>query len=401
MKHEELLLSAMGNLEDDFLMEADNYKKKNRRPRGRMIPIAAAMMVMFVITASAVGISLHRMAQTDMGIEEVEKIPEYTEYSISETVETEPTVPEESAVVPEATQSVQSPQEETEYPWDYGGAVQLVSAFCSGNEIVTYASVPNVTADMQEKLGNGAAWDFGGIHPDGYGWSIGVEQVEYEAETETALIKVHLTGGEMEGLDTVSVSLCYRHEEGNKYGIMYEQVEIPITESTSLYAQVGKTVQSSDVDLDVEIASVEVCAGYVSVNLKTKPMEQFYSDLGEDAYAIVGNAIYRDSLEDEIMEGVAYIDLIDRVMNDWQEGPGNTPSPGSIVADATLHFADGSDLVISQQESPFNAWTSEGDLNVFIETGEIEYRYTFNTPLVLTEVESITVLGENYLLTGK
>ena len=386
MKHEELLLSAMGNLEDDFLMEADNYKKKNRRPRGRMIPIAAAMMVMFVITASAVGISLHRMAQTDMGIEEVEKIPEYTEYSISETVETEPTVPEESAVVPEATQSVQSPQEETEYPWDYGGAVQLVSAFCSGNEIVTYASVPNVTADMQEKLGNGAAWDFGGIHPDGYGWSIGVEQVEYEAETETALIKVHLTGGEMEGLDTVSVSLCYRHEEGNKYGIMYEQVEIPITESTSLYAQVGKTVQSSDVDLDVEIASVEVCAGYVSVNLKTKPMEQFYSDLGEDAYAIVGNAIYRDSLEDEIMEGVAYIDLIDRVMNDWQEGPGNTPSPGSIVADATLHFADGSDLVISQQESPFNAWTSEGDLNVFIETGEIEYRYTVNTPRVLTEV---------------
>lgn len=398
MKHEELLLSAMGNLEDDFLMEADNYKKKNRRPRGRMIPMAAAMMAMFVITASAVGISLHRMAQRDMGIEEVEKIPEYTEYSISETVETEP---EEPAVVSETPQSVQSTQEESEYPWDDGGAVQLVSAFCSGKEIVAYASVPNVTADMQEKLGDGAAWDFGGIRPDGYGWSIGVEQVEYEAETETALIKVHLTGGEMEGLDTVSVSLCYRQEEGDKYGIMYEDVEIPITESTSLYAQVGKNVQSSDVDLDVEIASVEVFAGYVSVNLKTKPMEQFYNDLGEDAYTIVGNAIYREPLEDDIMEGVAYIDLIDRVMNDWQEGTGNTPSPGSIVADATLHFADGSTMVISQQESPFNAWTSEGDLNVFIETGEIEYRYTFSTPLVLTEVESITILGENYLLTGK
>lgn len=398
MKREELLLSAMGDMEDDFLMEANDYNKKKRRCRGAKIPLIAACMVLFVVTASAVGVTMHQRARADMGIVNTEDIPEYTEYSAVESPEV--FVPEEPVETVSAAEPL--PEEEPDHPWILGGEVQLVSAFCSGNEVVAYVSIPNVTAQMQAQLDSGANWDFGGIRPQGYGWSAAVFPVEYDAETETALVKVLLDGNADE-LDSVGVALTYRYEQDGKYGILYDQVDIPITQSTSLYAEIGQTVKSSDVDVDFEVVDVEVYAGYVAVNLKTKPMEQFYADLGDDAYTIVGNAIFREPIDPDlnIMVSDAYFLIIERMFDDMQEAPGNTPSQGSMVADATLNFADGSSILISEQESLYAGWHSESNLNETIETGEILYQYTFSTPLVLTEVESITILGETYLLTGK
>ena len=43
MKNRDLLLSAMGDMEDDFLMEANEYTKKTRHIRKRGVLIAAAV----------------------------------------------------------------------------------------------------------------------------------------------------------------------------------------------------------------------------------------------------------------------------------------------------------------------------------------------------------------------
>ena len=53
MKKEEMLLSSMGYLEDDLLMEANEYKKTKRRIRKSSWLIAAAIVAMLGITASA------------------------------------------------------------------------------------------------------------------------------------------------------------------------------------------------------------------------------------------------------------------------------------------------------------------------------------------------------------
>lgn len=390
MKQEELLLLAIGELEDDYLMEANNYHKKNRsRGPGKALLIAACV-AMFVITVSAVGVSIHRRAQSDLGIGNVEEIPEYTEYSVVETL-------------PETETEVFSAQaegsQEVEDPWAPGGEVQLVSAFCSGNEIVAYVRIPDVTPEMVSMLGQGAGWAVGALSPYDLALSWGAWHVEYDAESESALVKVRLSG-ECGHVNEISMQMLYRKETEETYGVKYDWVKIPVTESTSRYAEIGKTVKSSDIDLDLELVDVEVYAGYVSFTLKTKPYAELMEDLGEDAYAELGNPIYREPV-DETWAKAAYLDMIDRVVNAWSETPVNTASSGSVVEGAELHLSDGTALVIAQQESPYAAWHSEGDLNQSLETGEVVYQYTFSTPLVLDEVEAITILGETYLLTGR
>ena len=60
MKNRDLLLSAMGDLEDDFLMEANDYTKKTRHIRKRGILIAVAVAAVLAVSAGAVGYTMHQ-----------------------------------------------------------------------------------------------------------------------------------------------------------------------------------------------------------------------------------------------------------------------------------------------------------------------------------------------------
>ena len=71
MKHEELLLSAMDGVKEEFLMEAYEYKREKAVIRKRGILIAAAAAAALAITAGAVTLSMREAA--DVSAREVKE----------------------------------------------------------------------------------------------------------------------------------------------------------------------------------------------------------------------------------------------------------------------------------------------------------------------------------------
>ena len=122
MKHEELLLSAMDGVKEEFLMEAYEYKREKAVIRKRGILIAAAAAAVLAVTAGAVTLSMRDSARADLGIDDPEKIEEYTEYGPGQAAQAE-AAPVEGYIP--------------------GGSVELVSTLCSGGDLVAYLSVPD------------------------------------------------------------------------------------------------------------------------------------------------------------------------------------------------------------------------------------------------------------------
>ena len=89
MKHEELLLSAMDGVKEELLMEAYEYKREKAVIRKRGILIAAAAAAVLAVTAGAVTLSMRDSARADLGIDDPEKIEEYTEYEPGQAAQAE------------------------------------------------------------------------------------------------------------------------------------------------------------------------------------------------------------------------------------------------------------------------------------------------------------------------
>ena len=180
MKNRELLLFAMSDMEEKYLMEAYDYEREKKRltPRVRRVLIAAAIITALAITAGAVGLSLNlrQSARDDLGITEPGKVSGYTEYAL-----------DESAAAPELTQDAEMP-----WQWHSSAAPQLVSALSSDGRVSAYLSVPGVTQEMENALqSHNGFWDVGSTKS---AREIGVWQTAYDAQTETALVKVQLSG---------------------------------------------------------------------------------------------------------------------------------------------------------------------------------------------------------------
>ena len=387
MKNEELLLSAMDGVKEEFLMEANEYKRSRPHIRKRSLLIAAALTAVLAITAGAVGLSLREAARSDLGITDPEKIEEYTEYT-----------PEDGP------QSASSAPVEGYIP---GGSVELVSTLCSGSDMVAYMSVPDCAAVEKEALG---IWDIGEIdlyeagaaEPMRVSFSFNVDETSYDPEAKTALVRLRVMD-----LPETAEHVCarvIRRISGEERGIAYDTLEIPVTESAGLRAEIGKTVEHPNLpEFKAQIETVEVYADYVAVKVKTPTYEETLAMLGDDAWEKLEMTAFGERVEGAPDAEYAYLSLVDMMVNPYEHmtaDPGSPQSPRYILEGAALNLADGTTLVLADQGRVFaSVWAFADDSYGYGgDTGEWTFHCALSGAMDLTEVESFTLDGETYPL---
>ena len=170
--------------------------KKHRLPAKAFL--IAAVIAALGITAGAVGYSLHQAVRADLGISDVEEIPEYVEYPYASNsdvtaVEADNLLTDEDTVAPELSDIFVS-----------GAKIELISTLCAGNRVTAFLSVSPVTPEMAEITAKHdpampPVWNIsvvaeaaGGVSLEGM--SSSGRQVEYDSEAQTALVRFELEG---------------------------------------------------------------------------------------------------------------------------------------------------------------------------------------------------------------
>ena len=170
-----------------------------------------------------------------MGIIDSDEIPEYVEYQEGT----------DEAADLEMTDTVLDSYVE-------GARIDLVSTLCAGNQVTAYLSVSPVTADMasmtgaeHDTLDSFADWEIAerfevaeNVAFDGYQFH--TEQVEYDPDTQTALVRMELMGEVVSQTDVVSLGLGWFHQTGEETEYKYYgAVTIPVTPSEKV-AYIGQ-----------------------------------------------------------------------------------------------------------------------------------------------------------------
>ena len=361
MKHEELLLSAMDGVKEEFLMEAYEYKREKAVIRKRGILIAAAAAAVLAVTAGAVTLSMRDSARADLGIDDPEKIEEYTEYEPGQ-----------------AAQAEDAPVE----GYIPGGSVGLVSTLCSGGDMVAYLSVPDCAAVDKEALG---LWDIGEVdvyeagasEPLRSNISINIGETGYDPEAGTTLVRLRVMDLP-ESADHVCARVIRRVEKEER-GIAYDMAQIPVTESAGLRAVIGKTVPHPNLpEFQAQIEAVEVYADYVSVKVKTPTYDETMAMLGEDAREKLETTVFGAPVEGAPDATHAYIALLDMMINPYEQitaDPDSPRSPHYIMEGAVLNLKDGTTLVLADQERELaGLWAFDNGTNETpMETGECTF----------------------------
>lgn len=383
-------------------------KIKSSRAKTRRLPrkalILAAAVAVFTLSAFATGFTLWERARQDLGLTDLD-IPEYTEYSIDENAQpTEITFQDEEAenamgkyVVPDAK-------------------IDLVSALCTGNQVTAYVAISPVTQEMadlswseNQGLYDMASWDIGltntvGTENQGRSWSSLATQMEYDPDTETALVRLYMEGPVFEEATELTLSLTWWSQTGETNPVntvrYYGNVTIPVTHSAALTASTDLSFENTFLpQFSGSITEVEIQAGYIAVTLEQPSFQEACNTLGEDAWFLIGDAYenyYRgqQGLEPEtefteLDAGTYYSGSWDRTLD-------------QVLSDATLTLQDGTTLVISQQESLYSGWCpmENGNGNWDDETtaNTFYYQYVLSTPLDLNQIKSITIGGTEYPL---
>ncbi len=387
MKNEELLLSAMDGVKEDYLMEANEYKRGKAHVRKRGVLIAAALATVLAVTAGAVTLSMREAARADLGITDPEKIEEYTEYA-----------PEDGAQMGES---------EPVDGYTPGGPVTLVSTLCSGGDLVAYMSVPDCAAVEKETLG---IWDIGEVdlyeagaaEPLRANIEINIDETGYDPEAGAALVRLRVMGVP-ETADHIFARVI-RRVAGEERGIAYDALEIPITESAGLRAEIGKTVEHPNLEgFMATIEEVEVYADYVSVKVKTPTYDETMALLGVDAWEKLEMTVFGERVDGAPDAVYAYHSLMSMMMNPYEHmtaAPDSPQSPHYIMEGAALNLTDGTSLVLAEQERiRAGVWAFANDsYNDAVNTGEWIFHCAMSDAMDLTEIESFTLGGVTYPL---
>ncbi len=387
MKNEELLLSAMDGVKEEYLMVAEEYTRERTRSPRRGVLIAAAAAAVLAITAGAVTLSLRDSARADLGIDDPEKIAEYTEYTPEDGPQSAPAAPVES--------------------YTPGGPVELVSTLCSGGDLVAYISVPDCAAVEKEALG---IWDIGEVdvyeagasEPMRVGIGFNVDETSYDPEAGAALVRLRVMG-----LPETADHVCarvIRRVAGEERGILYDTVEIPVTESAGLRAEIGRTVEHPNLpEFKAQIEAVEVYADYVSVKVKTPSYDETLALLGDDAWEKLETTVYGERVDNAPDASYAYLSLISMMMNPYEQmtvDPDSPKSPHYILEGAALNLTDGTSIVLAEQERELAGVWSFADSNTDdpMKTGQWTFNCVLTNALDLSQIESFTLDGETYPL---
>lgn len=352
-------------------------RKKCRLPKG--ILIAAVLTLALSITAGAVGYTVWDAARKDAGLENGQSIPEYTEYHDSDqTVSAEP-----------AENLVE------------GAELQLVSTLGSGSDLSIYMTAAPVTQEQADRLSERnqgldtfVTWDLAvktdrNIEMDGM--ICGAKQLEYDPETETALICGSIHGDFLSQVTELTVTVDYFYQsDGNTEVINYGSLTVPFTMSEELVFQPETALDNFFVDAWGTVAQVTVYASYISFRLNLEPFHDWCSRTGDDAWFRMGDAYwgyYDEAAGEERRTEYTELDAQVAYRRSWEVALSDL-----ISADSYLILQDGSVISLSDLQ----IISAEDDL----EAGDYTEDFELPNAVKLAEVGSLTLGGVTYFPAG-
>lgn len=344
--------------------------KKRRLPKG--ILIAAVLTLALSITAGAVGYTVWDAARKDAGLENGQSIPEYTEYH-------------------DSNQNVSA---ETAENLVDGAALQLVSTLGSGSDLNIYMTAAPVTPEQADRLSEKnqgldtfAMWEISTVLEPQIeldGMICGAQQLEYDPETETALICGTIHGDFLAQVTELTVTVDYFYQSDGEADVTnYGSMTVPVTMSEELVFQPEAALENSFVDAQGTVAQVTVYASYLSIQATIESFHDWCSRNGEDAWFRMGDAYwgYYDEAAGEARK-TEYTELDAQVAyrRSWEVALREL-----LSADSYLTLQDGSMISLSDLQTI----SAEDDL----EAGDYAEDFELLTAVNLTEVESLTLGG--------
>ena len=337
----------------------------------RGLLVAAAVGVLCCATAFAVLSSLRELARADMGVSPTAPVPEWSEYETTggEAEETEP-------------------------------RAELTAALCAGERLYAYLEAGPVSADVAAALAENATE---------YEWwpseitlstcSILLEQMGYDQETRTALVKVSLRSQELEEVQEVGITLQLRQDGRTEQ--TYGAVVIPITEGQAISCEVDIPVVNttadlasnlhpedvpllSDYELEGRITGLSLSVGKLEAVLEAPDATEWLAASG--AGQIRGNS---RGLPPEIQEGF----LRSLYLKSWSAGV------NEALEGMTLHLRNGTSVAVEDLPVDGSAgWWAAENTSALMYDGTVRYEFVLSQALDLSTVRSVTVGGVEYPL---
>lgn len=377
MKAEDLYL-AMTEVAPVYLEESESWtRKRSGKVVLRSVLIAAAIAAAGCMTALAVTFSLRDSARMDMGISKEAPIPEWTEYEGVGTADTGPEAAEEAPA-----QAV------------------LTATLCSGERLCAYVEVSPVDPEVAVILADTSweyEWDMAwrGL----YNCTGDAEQIDYNPETQTALVRVSLTGDGLEQVEQVEVTLYLDHEL--KAEASYGPVVIPITQAERISCPADVTVRNvkahltetinpallSEVEIpdyvsEGRITQISICAGYLEVELETPGLDQWLPLTGLEQVEIEQPDLPHEfDLKNMFLRG--------RFLSSW------CVSVNEALTGATLNYRDGTSQSIDEIPTAYAGKWGRASGSVY--EGKNTYQFIPQQAFDLSQIKSVTMGGVEYV----
>ena len=342
-----------------------------KRPTKVKVILAAALAALMSVTVLAVAFSLRDAARSDMGISNDAPIEEWREYN------QEPQKDTDSVKGTESTE----------------GHAELIATMCSGDRLEAYLEVSPVGAEMADALmrdGTLYEWSVYALSLETTGF--GVEQIDYDAETQTALIRVSLIGNELQKATQVSLKPEIRYNFAHQRA--FEEVVIPITASDSLTRDTELILDITSEDFSflseyqffvsqenfkdlpsARVESITIYAGYIELKLDVPSLSDWAEAVGVQVDAA-----------------------------DWAYGHFWSENINRVFENASILYKDGTSYNISLDNSKYGggvAWDyPNGKVDDSFYAGHIHIRHTPQKPFDLSSIQSIIVGGVEYSFLG-
>ena len=337
----------------------------------RGLLVAAAVGALFCATAFAVLSSLRELVRADMGVSPTAPVPEWLEYETTgrEAEETEP-------------------------------RAELTAALCAGERVYAYLEAGPVSADVAAALAeNAAEYEWWPSEITLSACSILLEQMGYDPETRTALVKASLRSQELEEVQEVGFALQLRQDGRTEQ--TYGAVVIPITEGQAISCEVDIPVVNttadlasnlhpedvpllSDYELEGRITGLSLSVGKLEAVLEAPDATEWLAASG--AGQIQGNS---RGLPPEIQEGF----LRSLYLKSWSAGV------NEALEGMTLHLRNGTSVAVEDLPVDGSAsWWAAENASALMYDGTVRYEFVLSQALDLSTVRSVTVGGVDYPL---
>lgn len=291
--------------------------------------IAAALVIILSVSAGAVILSNLERARNDLRI--TESIPEWTEYENIANAD---------------------------------GTVRLISSLCSGDLLDAYFEVGPIDTEagknLQENQGvNGCGWEAWDFSTGENNISFDLTQLDYDADSGVALLRLEFQGAVLEDLDALTLTLERRDGESAQ-AVRYPAITVPLVEAETLRADVDCAFEAEGVTGTV--TGVAIRAGVVDFSVEidgVDPGEETVDELHSRT------AAYR----------AAAVDALDG---------------------AVLNYADGTSVRVADLPSPYDGWVVANGELAPVETGSFALRRISARALDLSKLVSVTLDKRTY-----